>query len=66
MSTGKPMSRREEWLEFWEGGEVPFLRALPYVPLVLCAGFDIGVNDRAAAVAEGLARRLLIPRNTRS
>jgi hypothetical protein len=66
MSTGKPMSRRQEWLEFWEGREAPFLRALPYVLLVLCAGFDIGVNDRAAAVAEGFNRGLLIPGNARS
>ena len=36
MSEGKAMSRREEWLEFWEGREAPFLRALPYVLLVLC------------------------------
>jgi signal transduction histidine kinase len=41
MSTGKPMSRAEEWLEFWERRETPFFRALPYVLLVLCVGFDI-------------------------
>jgi hypothetical protein len=41
MSTGKPISPREEWLEFWERREAPFLRALPYVLLILCVGFDI-------------------------
>jgi signal transduction histidine kinase len=44
MSTGKAMSRREEWLEFWERREAPFLRALPYVLLVLCVGFDIATR----------------------
>ncbi len=44
MSTGKPMSRREEWLEFWERREAPFLRLLPYVLLLLCAGFDIATR----------------------
>ncbi|MGH2892251.1 MAG: hypothetical protein ACRDPM_03140, partial [Solirubrobacteraceae bacterium] len=44
MSTGKPMSRREEWLEFWERREAPFLRALPYVLLLLCVGFDIATR----------------------
>jgi signal transduction histidine kinase len=44
MSTGKPTSRREEWLEFWERREAPFLRLLPYVLLVLCAGFDIATR----------------------
>ncbi|HTU98573.1 MAG TPA: sensor histidine kinase [Solirubrobacteraceae bacterium] len=34
------MSRREEWLEFWEGREAPFLRVLPYVLLLLCVAFD--------------------------
>jgi signal transduction histidine kinase len=44
MSTGKSMSRREEWLEFWERREAPFLKALPYVLLVLCVGFDIATR----------------------
>jgi signal transduction histidine kinase len=44
MSTGKATSRREEWLEFWERREAPFLRALPYVLLLLCAGFDIATR----------------------
>ena len=44
MSTGKPTSRREEWLEFWERREAPFLRLLPYVLLVLCTGFDIATR----------------------
>jgi signal transduction histidine kinase len=63
MSTGKPMSRREEWLEFWEQREARFLRLLPYVLLLLCIGFDIvtrhGVGgtmrvDLALAAAAGL------------
>src|SRR6201986_307634 len=41
MSEGKSMSRREEWLEFWERRETPFLRALPYVLLLLCIAFDV-------------------------
>jgi hypothetical protein len=89
MSTGKPMSRREEWLEFWERREAPFLRLLPYVLLLLCTGFDVATRhgvgsamridlalvagaavvmtavDRAAAVAEGFNRGLLIPRIAR-
>ncbi len=44
MSTGKPMSRREEWLEFWERREAPFLRLMPYVLLLLCVGFDIATR----------------------
>ncbi len=44
MSTGKAMSRREEWLEFWERREAPFLRLLPYVLLVLCVAFDIATR----------------------
>src|ERR1700742_1952358 len=44
MTIGKPMSRREEWLEFWERREAPFLRLLPYVLLVLCVGFDIATR----------------------
>ena len=44
MSTGKSMSRREEWLEFWERREAPFLKALPYVLLVLCVGFDVATR----------------------
>jgi signal transduction histidine kinase len=44
MSTGKPMSRREEWLEFWERREAPFLRLLPYVLLLLCTGFDVATR----------------------
>jgi signal transduction histidine kinase len=63
MSTGKPMSRREEWLEFWERRETPFLRLLPYVLLLLCVGFDIATRhgiggamrvDLALAAAAGL------------
>ncbi|HEY1567721.1 MAG TPA: sensor histidine kinase [Solirubrobacteraceae bacterium] len=38
------MSRREEWLEFWERREAPFLRLLPYVLLVLCVGFDVATR----------------------
>jgi signal transduction histidine kinase len=44
MSEGRPMSRRDEWLEFWERREVPFLRALPCTLLVLCIGFDIATR----------------------
>ena len=44
MSSGKAMSRREEWLEFWERRESSFLRLLPYVLLVLCVGFDIATR----------------------
>ncbi|HEY6522588.1 MAG TPA: sensor histidine kinase [Solirubrobacteraceae bacterium] len=44
MSTGKPTSRREEWLEFWERREAPFLRLLPYVLLLLCVAFDIATR----------------------
>jgi signal transduction histidine kinase len=58
MSEGKSMSRREEWLEFWERREMPFLRAMPYVLLVLCVGFDVAARhgvDRAMLVDLGLA-----------
>ena len=58
MSEGKPMSRREEWLEFWERREMPFLRALPYALLVLCIGFDVAARhgvDRPMLVDLGLA-----------
>ncbi len=44
MSTVKPTSRREEWLEFWERREAPFLRLLPYVLLLLCVAFDIATR----------------------
>jgi signal transduction histidine kinase len=44
MSTGKPTSRREEWLEFWERREAPFLRAMPYVLLLLCVAFDFATR----------------------
>jgi signal transduction histidine kinase len=63
MSTGKPMSRREQRLEFWERREAPFLRVLPYVLLLLCIGFDIATRhgvggamriDLALAAAAGL------------
>jgi signal transduction histidine kinase len=63
MSTGKPMSRAEEWLEFWEQREAPFLRALPYVLLVPCVGFDLATRhgfgrgmsiDLGLVVAAGL------------
>jgi signal transduction histidine kinase len=49
MSTDKPMSRREEWLEFWERREAPFLRVLPYVLLPLCVGFDIATRHGFSA-----------------
>ncbi len=58
MSEGKPMSRREEWLEFWERREMPFLRVLPYALLVLCIGFDVAARhgvDRPMLVDLGLA-----------
>jgi signal transduction histidine kinase len=58
MSEGKPMSRRAEWLEFWERREVPVLKAMPYVLLVLCVGFDIATRhgvDQAMLVDLGLA-----------
>lgn len=58
MSTGTPMSRREEWLEFWERREAPFLRVLPYVLLLLCVGFDIATRhgvDRAMRIDLALA-----------
>jgi signal transduction histidine kinase len=58
MSEGKPMSRREEWLEFWERREVPVLRAMPYVLLVLCVGFDVATRhgvDGPMLVDLGLA-----------
>ena len=38
------MSRREEWLEFWERRESSFLRLLPYVLLVLCVAFDVATR----------------------
>ena len=44
MSEAKPMSRRDESLEFWERREVPFLRALPYALLILCTGFDVAAR----------------------
>ena len=44
MSTGKPMTRAEEWLEFWERRETPFFRVLPYVLLILCVAFDIATR----------------------
>jgi signal transduction histidine kinase len=44
MSEGRPMSRRDEWLEFWERREMPVLRVLPYALLVLCLGFDIATR----------------------
>src|ERR1700733_1336399 len=44
MSEGSPMSRRDEWLEFWERREVPFFRTLPYALLVLCVAFDIATR----------------------
>ncbi len=45
MSELQPMSRREEWLEFWERRERPFLRVLPYVLLILCVAFDLGTRQ---------------------
>src|ERR1700759_3129352 len=44
MSSRKAMSRREEWLEFWERRESSFLRLLPYVPLGLCVAFDVATR----------------------
>ena len=58
MSTGKSMSRREEWLEFWERREAPFLRLLPYILLLLCIAFDIATRhgvDSAMRVDLALA-----------
>jgi signal transduction histidine kinase len=52
MTTGKPMSRREEWLEFWERREAPFLRLLPYVLLVLCVVFDIATRKGVGAAMQ--------------
>ena len=52
------MSRRGEWLEFWERREVPVLRAMPYVLLLLCVGFDIATRhavDGPMLVDLGLA-----------
>jgi len=63
MSETKPMSRREEWLEFWERREAPFLRVLPYVLLLLCTAFDVATRhgfgagmrvDLALVAAAGL------------
>ncbi len=63
MSTGKPMTRAEEWLEFWERREAPFFRVLPYVLLLLCVAFDIATRhgvgsgmriDLALVAAAGL------------
>ena len=44
MNEAKPMSRRDEWLEFWERRETPFFRALPYALLILCTGFDVAAR----------------------
>jgi signal transduction histidine kinase len=62
MSEPQPLSRREEWLEFWERRELPVLRAMPYVLLALCVVFDIaarhGIDSRMlrdAALALGAA-----------
>jgi hypothetical protein len=38
------MSRRAEWLEFWERRQAAFLRALPCVLLLLCIGFDMATR----------------------
>jgi signal transduction histidine kinase len=63
MSTGKGIRRREDWLEFWERREAPFLRAMPYVLLLLCVAFDVATRhgfggpmriDLALAVAAAL------------
>jgi hypothetical protein len=65
MSTGKPMSRRKEWLEFWERREAPFLRVLPYVLLLLCIGFDIatrhGVGSATSRGSRASSRLNLSP-----
>jgi signal transduction histidine kinase len=58
MSERQPMSRRDEWLEFWERREVPVLKAMPYALLLLCVGFDIATRhgvDGAMLVDLGLA-----------
>src|SRR5215475_7684959 len=58
MTQDKSMSRREEWLEFWERREVPVLRAMPYVLLVLCVAFDVATRhgvDGPMLVELGLA-----------
>jgi signal transduction histidine kinase len=44
MSTSKQTSRREEWLEFWERRETPFLRVLPYILLLPCVAFDVATR----------------------
>jgi len=41
MTEQTPMSRRQEWLEFWEQRELTFLRTLPFPLLALCALFDV-------------------------
>ena len=45
MNEAKPMSRRDDWLEFWERRETPFFRALPYILLILCTVFDVAARD---------------------
>jgi signal transduction histidine kinase len=44
MNERNPMSRRDEWLEFWERREFPVLRLLPYPLLVLCVVFDVATR----------------------
>ena len=58
MSERQPMSRHDEWLEFWERREVPVLKAMPYALLLLCVGFDIATRhgvDGPMLVDLGLA-----------
>jgi signal transduction histidine kinase len=44
MSESHPISRREEWLEFWERRELKFFTAIPYPLLALCVVFDLVVQ----------------------
>lgn len=50
MSESHPMSRRDEWLEFWERRELKFFTAMPYPLLALCVVFDLvtrhGLRER--------------------
>ncbi|MGH2870976.1 MAG: sensor histidine kinase [Solirubrobacteraceae bacterium] len=58
MTGSGPIPRHEEWLERWERRELPFLRVLPYVLLVLCVGFDLATRggvDAGLAIDAGIA-----------
>jgi signal transduction histidine kinase len=63
MSEPHPMSRRDEWLEFWERRELSFFMVLPYPLLALCVLFDLitrhGLNQRTW-IDLGLAAVLLV------